>query len=153
MVVDGCGLHQPGKGRGTLLVDFLLPVFGFDAVNLDRGTTVFAEEGEAGEGETVALFSGEDVEALGLDVVGLETEAKLKAKGKDALSFEVAELGGETVVFDGGGFVLGMSVTAKEKLLGEVKELLCFAEILRVGGVVLSVGGGVGTGVGLSGGA
>jgi len=131
-----------------------LPVFGFDAVNLDRGTTVFAEEGEAGEGETVALFGSEDVEALGLDVVGLETEAKFEAEGEDALGLEVAKLGGKTVVFDGGRFVLGMSVTAKEELLGEVKELLCFAEVLRVGGVVvLSVRGRVGPGVGLSGGA
>jgi hypothetical protein len=116
-----------------LLVDLLLPVFGFDAVNLDRGATVFAEEGEAGEGETVTLLGGEDVETLGLDVVGLKTETKLEAEGKDALSLEVAELGGKTVVFDGGGLVFGMSVTAKEELLGEVKELLCFAEILRVG--------------------
>jgi len=109
-----------------------LPVFGFDSVNLDRGATIFAEESEAGEGETITFLGGEDVETLGLDVVGLKTETKLEAEGKDALSLEVAELGGETVVFDGGRFVLGMTVTAKEELLGEVKELLCFAEILRV---------------------
>jgi hypothetical protein len=109
-----------------------LPVFGFDAVNLDRGATVFAEEGEAGEGETVTLLGGEDVETLGLDVVGLETETKLEAEGKDALGLEVAELGSKTVVFGGSRLVLGVSVTAKEELLGKVKELLCFAEILGV---------------------
>jgi hypothetical protein len=109
-----------------------LPVFGFDAVDLDRGATVFAKEGEAGEGETVTLLGGEDVETLGLDIVGLETETELEAEGKDTLGLDVAELGGETIVFDGGGLVLGMSVTAKEELLGEVKELLCFAEILGV---------------------
>jgi hypothetical protein len=125
------------------LIDLLLPVLGFDAVNLDGGAAVLAKESESGEGEAIALFGGKDVESLCLDIVCLEAKAKLETKGKDALSLKMAELGCKTVVFDGRGLVLGMSVAAKEELLGEVKELLCFAKVL--GGVRggLRGGGGV----------
>lgn len=72
----------------------MLPILGFDAINLDRGAAVLAQESEAGEGKAIALFGGEDIEALCFNIVGLDAEAKLVAEGEDALGLEVAQAGG-----------------------------------------------------------